>query len=587
MLERARALLGPALSADDQRAFDVSVVDVNVKRMRILLPIMLAMHVAFIAIFRSSNHMDATPAMSMWRDQIVAVHQWTLLPVAALGLALLSLPRHSFARFYAPLSGLVYLVHAAGIVAADQLTLANMTVFIGYAFGIAIVLVLRPLAALLVYTGGVGAAYGVMIEMQPDEALRTGMLGSASMAAIVSAVMTSVIYAGRRREFAQRLTIERQRAELAATNETLEARVKERVHDIEVLNAALQAQVRERSDELSAALARLADRRSDDHAELAAGTVLGDRFEIESKLGAGGMGAVYAGIDRTSGAKVALKVINATSARQVSFMQRFLDEARVVATLTHPAIVRMIHVDVSSGGVLFQAQELVAGETLDAHLKRGSFTPAQSARIVSVLCDALASAHTRGIVHRDVKPSNMMLTTTAPGVKLLDFGIARSLARSEHHTGVDVVVGTPAYMAPEQKDAKEPTAAVDVWAAGVVLHRMLTGSLPSRDPPTVPPPTRAKRAGDAALADAAPPEPPSALMQLAAQCLDDDPTRRPSAAALAAKLTHFADDNGAPGAESIAHSATSAPHGSTVSMSPRRRPSDEARDPATEPTRTR
>ena len=328
----ARDLFGPPLSPDDERAFSASVLDANVKRMRILLPLMIAMHVVCIAIFASSKEMDGTPAISLWRDEVIAIHAWTLVPVVLIGAGVVFFPRRTFARLFAPLAAVIYLVHASAIVGADQLTLTNMTVFVGYAFGIAIVCVLRPAVGAAVYGVGFAAAVASMIVMQPDDALRTGMLGSSSMAAVVGAVMTAVLYAARRRAFAQRMTIEHQRSELAAVNETLEARVKERVRDIEVLNAALQEKVRERSQELSAALARLADRRTDDD-ELAAGTVLGDRFEVGRKLGAGGMGAVYAGVDKTSGAPVALKVIHASSERQVSFMQRFLDEARVVDKL--------------------------------------------------------------------------------------------------------------------------------------------------------------------------------------------------------------------------------------------------------------
>src|ERR1043166_2450085 len=155
-MQLLRELFGPPLSPDDQRAFDASVVDANVKRMRLLLPLMLVLHVAFIAIFSLSKGMDETPAMSLWRAEIVDVYELTLLPALLLGVGLVFFPRHAFARFYAPFAGLVYLVHAAGIVGADQLMLANMTVFIGYAFGIALVLVLRPRASVIVY--GVGFA---------------------------------------------------------------------------------------------------------------------------------------------------------------------------------------------------------------------------------------------------------------------------------------------------------------------------------------------------------------------------------------------------------------------------------------------
>src|SRR4051812_5344709 len=123
------------------------------------------------------------------------------------------------------------------------------------------------------------------------------------------------------------------------------------------------------------------------------------------------MGCVYSGLDRSTSAQVAIKVVQASSRGQLAALERFLREARSAAAIDHPAVVRMLHVDVSEDGMLYQVQELVEGETLDRRIRaRSSWTHGAAARAVSVLCDALAAAHAHGIVHRDVKPANIMLT---------------------------------------------------------------------------------------------------------------------------------------------------------------------------------
>src|SRR5262249_21782878 len=150
------------------------------------------------------------------------------------------------------------------------------------------------------------------------------------------------------------------------------------------------------------------------------GTVLGDRFEVDQWIGAGGMGVVYSGLDRVTRARVAIKVIRPSKLIELDSMRRFLGEASVVAAITHPAVVRMIHVDISEDGLLYQAQEFVEGATLEEHLSAGTWPQAEAARLGEVLCDALAAAHDHGVVHRDVKPGNVMLIDQSPGLKLLD-----------------------------------------------------------------------------------------------------------------------------------------------------------------------
>jgi serine/threonine-protein kinase len=301
---------------------------------------------------------------------------------------------------------------------------------------------------------------------------------------------------------------------------------KQRLADeVKKLNAQVQARVKDRSEELSKALAKLSH--GDGFAPVVQGTTLDGRYAIERPLGAGGMGFVYAGRDLVTGAAVAIKVIRASSVSEVDALHRFLREARAAVSVDHPAIVKMLHVDISGDGLFYQAQELVEGEPLDARLQRGAIDAPLVARAGSVLAGALAAAHDKGVIHRDVKPSNIMLTSTPPGVKLLDFGVAKITSSAAEHTGTGRHIGTPAYMAPEQRyiGDVDVTEQVDVYALGVLLYQMATGGLPGRVLD--------------ATADAR-------LLDLAARCRSEEPSARPTSAELAVLLHKLADELGAP-----------------------------------------
>jgi serine/threonine-protein kinase len=327
----------------------------------------------------------------------------------------------------------------------------------------------------------------------------------------------------------------------------------ERARQIEQLNAQLQAQVRARSTELSMALARLA-RDRDAGGRLRKGVVLGGRFVIDELLGEGGMGSVYSGTDRSTKDRVAIKVIQASSAQQLDALHRFLREAGTAATVTHPAVVRMLHVDVSDDGMLFQVQELVEGETLFHRL--GGDAPwevERVARLGAVLCDALAAAHAKGIVHRDVKPGNIMVTRTAPGLKLLDFGISKLLPGRgrDSSSGSGAIIGTPGYMAPEQlSGSSKLTDRADVYAVGVILFRMLTGQLPF-DEESLKAIVLRHVVGSAPDARAFAPDLAPEVAELVARCLDMSPAARPRAQDVASSLGAFADAGGAPALEVV------------------------------------
>ena len=195
-------------------------------------------------------------------------------------------------------------------------------------------------------------------------------------------------------------------------------------------------------------------------AALPAGTQLGP-YKIQGPLGAGGMGEVFRAVDTRLGRAVAIKT------SQAQFSERFEREARAISALNHPNICTLYDV-----GPNYLVMELVEGETLAARLKRGKLAVADTLKYGAQIADALAAAHAKGIVHRDLKPGNIMVTKT--GVKVLDFGLAKS-AEDATLTATRAVMGTPAYMAPEQQDGKECDARADIYAFGLMLSEMITG----------------------------------------------------------------------------------------------------------------
>jgi serine/threonine-protein kinase len=309
--------------------------------------------------------------------------------------------------------------------------------------------------------------------------------------------------------------------------------------------------VRARGDELGAALAKLAEKRGL-LSDLGVGSVIEDRFEIVRALGAGGMGVVYEGVDKTTNERVAIKVIQAGSAQQLDALQRFVREASSVSSIRHPAVVRMLHVGLTSDGLLFQVQELVEGDTLARARGTSRWHAADVARLGSVLAEALAAAHVASVVHRDVKPANVILTTAAPGLKLLDFGIAK-LEDNESTSGTrtGAALGTPAFMAPEQIDgARDVTDRADVYAAAVTMFLLLTARYPFEGISA-----REIMIGHQILEapDARTIEPtvPESLAVLLKKCLAKDPASRPTAKSLMHDLARIADDLGAAPLESI------------------------------------
>ena len=192
-------------------------------------------------------------------------------------------------------------------------------------------------------------------------------------------------------------------------------------------------------------------------------------YKIEAILGSGGMGQVYKARDTRLDRSVAIKILSQ------QFSGRFEREARAISALNHPHICTLHDV-----GPNYLVMELVEGETLASRLKKGALPLQQVLEYGAQIADALAAAHAKGIIHRDLKPGNIMLTKT--GVKVLDFGLAKS-HQDETMTATQAVMGTPAYMAPEQQDGKECDARTDIYALGLVLREMSTADRVPRDQP--------------------------------------------------------------------------------------------------------
>ncbi len=263
------------------------------------------------------------------------------------------------------------------------------------------------------------------------------------------------------------------------------------------------------------------------------GRVLAGRFRLLRVLGEGGTGVVYAALDELVGGEVAVKVLH-PHLDDPGSRGRLRREVRTTRT-PHPNLVTVhdLHRD---GDLWFLSMELVRGETLRDRLEReGRLPVAEAIRIGREVAGALAHLHRLGIVHRDVKPGNVLLEEGTGRARLCDAGLARPLAHGETVTEARMVVGTPAYMAPEQATGGELTPATDVYALGMTLLRALTGEVPLRDATALSTlMLRQRRTPPSARRTC--PEVPRWLDRLLRRMTDPDPGERPAAAAVARAL---------------------------------------------------
>ncbi len=242
--------------------------------------------------------------------------------------------------------------------------------------------------------------------------------------------------------------------------------------------------------------------------EIVPGTALAGRFQILEELGRGGMGRVWKAFDAKVGEAVAVKVIRPEIAGDRRAIGRFLRELRQARRVSHPNVCRMFDLG-EDGALRFMTMEYVPGVSLKAMIReRGRLNAEEAAGIGRQIAAGLAEAHRLGIIHRDLKPQNIMVTPEG-AAKIMDFGIARAVQTGEA-TVEGAVVGTPAYMAPEQAAGKPADARSDIYALGIVLYEMVMGRVPF------------KAGAPLALAM----DLPGALSPIILRCLENDPDRR-------------------------------------------------------------
>ena len=409
------------------------------------------------------------------RPQIWVIRYLIVAPVALACLGF-TFTRH-FRRFRELALSIVIVVGLLGIVGMTSLTpppassLYDVGLFmiivyaftlvrlsVPYALGIsAITLAVYPLAALAVHQtrpAFVATNVGFLLGM-----IVLGFVSSYSM--------------GRysRSNFLQRRLISLRTDELERKNNELMMK-----NDLLAASRAENIRTAKRSEQIFAALS-----------EALPGHILDEKYRIEEKIGSGGFGTVYRGEHIFLHHPVAIKVFRpAVGQEGIESLERFRVEGISACRVNHPNAVSVLDFDVSAGSLAYLVMELLQGRSLATQLRtEGKLAPERAAEIACAVCDALAQAHTAGIVHRDIKPSNVFLHGTNGDqiVKVIDFGIAKltdesQLAGSEAVTLSGMFLGTPAYMAPERVFNQPYDGRADVYSVGVMIYEMVAGRLP-------------------------------------------------------------------------------------------------------------
>ena len=266
------------------------------------------------------------------------------------------------------------------------------------------------------------------------------------------------------------------------------------------------------------------------------GSVIDGRFEIGALLAETNMASIYKAFDRSTGEEVAIKIPLPDIESDISCHQRFLREEQIVAQLDHPFILKAVEPDRRKSR-LYLATELLTGETLGQRLAREGALPAGEAlRIAAAVCGALAYLHANEVVHRDLKPDNIVLCSDG-SLRIIDFGISRlAKARRLTFSGISPLLGTPEYMAPEQVKGKRGDHRSDLYSLGAILYEMLTGVCPfSGETPYVV--MNARVSGDPVALRTVKPDIDPCVEEIVLHAMARDPSQRhPSAEALKREL---------------------------------------------------
>lgn len=266
------------------------------------------------------------------------------------------------------------------------------------------------------------------------------------------------------------------------------------------------------------------------------GATIDGRFQIEKSIGVGGMGTVYRARQLSVGRDVAVKVLRAELSGKEVALERFFREAKTISNLTHPNIVRLIDFGQDREfDVLFLAMELVDGVNLGDLLRKGRLRVALALEVTYQVCGALTEPHAAGVIHRDLKPDNLLLMPVSDGTvqtKVLDFGIARALETNDTTlTATGMICGTPAYMAPEQAQNDQLGPRTDLYALGVILYEMLSGWPPFSGTSSLQIMLKHIQEMPVALRELLPPATlPEEVEQFVYDLMHKDPAKRPTSA---------------------------------------------------------
>lgn len=286
--------------------------------------------------------------------------------------------------------------------------------------------------------------------------------------------------------------------------------------------------------------------------QLSPGTTIGSRYEIVHLLGQGGMGAVYQANDRELERQVAIKIVRSDMAANPEILRRFKQELILARQITHKNVIRIFDLG-QADGFKFITMEYIEGENLQSILRRKKkMEPAEAANIMAQVCRALEAAHAEGVIHRDLKPQNIMVDKSGRAY-VMDFGIARSML-SAGMTQTGALIGTPDYMSPEQAKGMSLDARSDLFSAGIIFYELLSGQTPFDADTTMG--KLWKRTNEPARPlDQLDKTIPAALSNIVRKCLEIDPQKR---YANAAELLQHIEGWQGPGAATRISSTTTA-----------------------------